>query len=225
MPESPKSLVPKFFSKTATTYDKIVTTTTFGKDKFWKNKIIKQIDQGDSFLDLACGTGILTRMIADKFPNSQIIGVDISECYLQVAKKNSRQYKNITYVHQDAEQLNVDSKFDCIVSSYIPKYCDADTLIKACIKHLKPQGKIILHDFIYPTNKMTRNLWNFYFVLLRCVGFFVPSWHDAFAELPALIRTSRWQTDYTKAMKNQGFDVKEVFLTWNTSFLLIGKMS
>ncbi|MGQ0771329.1 MAG: class I SAM-dependent methyltransferase [Nitrososphaerota archaeon] len=220
--ESPKSLVPKFFNKTATTYDKVVVWATFGKDRYWKKEILKQIPDGDSFLDLACGTGILTRNIADRRPYAKIMGIDITESYLDVAKENSKQYKNISYLQQDAEQLNLGMKFDCIVSSYIPKYCNPEILLKACVDHLKPGGKIVFHDFTYPKNKFVGKLWDIYFVLLYFVGFFIPSWKDAFAELPKLIRSSTWLSDYTRAMKDNGLDVQQKLFTLNSSALLIG---
>ena len=59
--ESAKNLVPKFFDETGTTYDGVVSYGTLGKDRYWKSKILEQISDGSSFLDLACGTGILTR--------------------------------------------------------------------------------------------------------------------------------------------------------------------
>ena len=67
----------------------VVSYGTLGKDKYWKRKILEQISDGDSFLDLACGTGILTREIAEKFPSAKIVGIDITKSYLDVAKKNS----------------------------------------------------------------------------------------------------------------------------------------
>jgi demethylmenaquinone methyltransferase/2-methoxy-6-polyprenyl-1,4-benzoquinol methylase len=222
IPEAPKDLVPKFFGKTAETYDHIAFWTTFGKDRLWKNKIINQITGCDSILDLGCGTGILTRMIADKFPNSKIIGVDVSASYLEVAKRNSSRYQNIKYVHQDAEQLSLVEKFDCIVSSYIPKYCDAKNLVGVCIKHLKQQGKIVLHDFTYPKNKAVSSLWQSYFTLLRCVGIFMPSWYDAFVGLPKLIKSSTWLSDYGREMRDNGLDVREQSFTWNTSAMIVG---
>ena len=110
----------------------------------------------DSYLDLACGTGILTRMIAKKFPDSKITGLDNSGSYLDVAKKNSAAYENIAYVKCDAEKFSSSQKFGCIVSSYIPKYCDAEILADVCKNHLLPDGKIILHDFVYPDNVLVR---------------------------------------------------------------------
>ncbi|MFB5611382.1 MAG: class I SAM-dependent methyltransferase [Nitrosopumilaceae archaeon] len=218
--ESPKKLVPKFFDETANSYDKIAVWCTFSKDRYWKNEIVKHTS-GKSILDLACGTGILTRKIAEKFPDSKVIGVDITQSYLELAKRNSS-CKNISYVLQDAENLNLDSKFDCITSSYIPKYCDAKILVKKCIEHLNPGGKIILHDFTYPKNFLHRKLWDFYFVILNFVGLFIPSWREAFEKLPKLIRSSTWVDSYSDAMRKNALDVKQYSLTYDSSAILIG---
>ena len=79
MAEPAKNLVPKFFDETGTTYDGVVSYGTLGKDRYWKKKILEQISDGNSFLELACGTGILTRGIAEKFPSAEIVGVDITK--------------------------------------------------------------------------------------------------------------------------------------------------
>lgn len=223
MIESPKKLVPKFFEKTAKSYENVVFWTTLGRDKYWKNEMIKKIPRVDSVLDLACGTGILTRLISDTYPNAKIIGVDIMQNYLDVAKTNSRSYKNITFLNQDAEKLDLDLKFDCITSSYIPKYCDAKILVKTCLNHLKDDGKIILHDFTYPKNRLARNLWDLYFALLNFLGIFFPNWKEVFKELPKLIRSTTWVDDYEKVMKENGLQTEQEYLTFNSSAILVGK--
>lgn len=223
MIESPKKLVPKFFGNTSKSYDRVVTWATFGRDKYWKKEILKKIPSVSSVLDLACGTGILTRLIADVYPNAKIIGVDIMQNYLDVAKTNSQNYGNITFVNQDAEKLNLDLKFDCITSSYIPKYCDAETLVKVCIKHLKNDGMIIFHDFIYPKNSSVKNLWDLYFVVLNFIGIFIPSWKDVFRDLPKLIRSTSWLDDYEKTMRRNGLQTEQRILTLGSSAILVGK--
>jgi len=220
--ESVKNLVPKFFDKTAVTYDKVVLWSTFGKDGYWKKEILKQIPKGRLVLDLACGTGILTRKISEKFPNAKIVGIDITPSYLNMAKRNSKLFPNISFVHQDAEALNLDLKFDCITSSYIPKYCNPEILVKNCVTHLNSGGKIIFHDFTYPKNILVRMLWNVYFILLNFVGYFIPNWRKAFSELPKLIRTSTWLSGYANTMKRNGLQVREQSLTWDSSAILIG---
>tara|TARA_B100001167_G_C16744733_1_gene292855 strand:- start:110 stop:784 length:675 start_codon:yes stop_codon:yes gene_type:complete len=220
--ESAKNLVPKFFDETGTTYDGVVSYGTLGKDKYWKRKILKQISNGTSFLDLACGTGILTRQIAEKFPNAKIIGVDITKSYLDVAKRNSNSFDNISFLLDDAEVLKLDTKFDCITASYLPKYCDPEVLVKNCINHLNPGGKIILHDFTYPKNLVIKGLWNLFLMFLRLVGYFIPSWKEALIGLPKLIRSTTWLHSYSNVMKKSGLSTSHQYLTYGASAILIG---
>nr|ABZ08520.1 putative ubiE/COQ5 methyltransferase family protein [uncultured marine crenarchaeote HF4000_APKG3D24] len=220
--ESAKNLVPKFFDETGTTYDGIVSYGTLGKDKYWKRKILEQISNGNSFLDLACGTGILTREIAKKFPNAKIVGIDITKSYLDVAKKNSNSFDNISFILDDAEKFKLDSKFDCITASYLPKYCDPEILVKNCVAHIKPGGKIIFHDFTYPKNLVIKLLWNFFFIFLRLAGYFIPSWKDALIGLPKLIRRTKWLDSYSDAMKKSGLKVSHQYLTYGASAILTG---
>ena len=220
--ESPKDLVPKFFDETSQTYDRVVIWTTFGKDRYWKKEILKKIPAGDAILDLACGTGILTFQIAERFPESKITGVDITESYLSVAKKKLMPHHRISFVKQDAERLSLEQKFDCIVSSYIPKYCSPKDLIRACVNHLEANGVIVLHDFTYPKNRIVRALWNAYFVLLNTFGYFMPKWKSVFADLPKLMRATKWLDDYEKIMKECGLETKRQSLTWGCSAILTG---
>lgn len=221
MAQSPKELVPHFFGKTAKTYEKVSSFATFGKDKYWKKEILDKIDNPKSILDLACGTGTLTRMIAAKFPRSKIVGMDISESYLSIASKNF--LPNTSFVHQDAEKMSLDEKFDCICSSYIPKYCNSKILIKNCINHLTPSGSIIFHDFVYPRNKIVQKFWKIHFVFLRFLGNFIPSWKMAFLELPKLIQKSKWVYQYSNELKKNGFDVRQQNLTLDCSVIIYAK--
>jgi len=220
--ESAKNLVPKFFDETGTTYDGVVSYGTLGKDKYWKRKMLEQISDGSYFLDLACGTGILTREIAKKFSNAKIVGIDITKSYLDVAKQNSDSFDNISFVLDDAEKFKLDSKFDCITGSYLPKYCDPEILVKNCIAHLKPGGKIILHDFTYPKNPVVKGLWNFFLTFLRLVGCFIPSWKDALIGLPKLIRRTNWLGSYSDVMKKSGLKVSHQYLTYGAAAILTG---
>ena len=222
MAESAKNLVPKFFEQTGTTYDRVVSYGTLGKDRYWKREILRQISNGVSFLDLACGTGILTRKIAEKFPNAKIVGVDITKSYLDVAKQNSNSFDNISFILDDAEQLRLDSKFDCITASYLPKYCDPEVLVRNCINHLNPGGKIIFHDFTYPKNLVIKLLWNFFFTFLRLAGYFIPSWKEALIVLPKLIRRTKWLDSYSDVMKKSGLKVSHQYLTYGASAILTG---
>lgn len=222
MATSPKELVPIFFEKTAKTYDRVVNWTTLGNDKYWKEQILKKIPPSSSILDLACGTGILTFQIRERFPHVKIIGVDITKSYLHAARKKLKPHHKISFLNQDAEKLILKDKFDCITSSYIPKYCRAEILIKTCLTHLKPGGKIVLHDFTYPKNRLVRTAWNLYFIVLRFVGYFLTNWKVVFFELPKLIRSTNWPDEYEMTMKKYGFKVERESPSMGTSTILTG---
>ena len=225
MTQSPKELATHFFDDTAKTYEKVACFATLGQDNSWKKQIMQNIHTANTILELACGTGILTRMLAKKFPNAKITAVDASKSYLDVAKQNCSEFPNITLVHQDAESLDLDETFDCVCSSYIPKYCDPKILIPRCKSRLNPQGCIILHDFIYPQSKLLQHLWNLYFKVLQFTGLFIPSWRFAFSELPKLIKDSNWVADYTKTLHENNFTVTTTNQTCGTSSIIHAKIN
>ncbi len=220
--ESPKALVSQFFENTADSYEKVVNFITFGIDTHWKDEIVKKIPKCNSVLDLACGTGILTFKIAEKFPEAQITAVDITKSYLSVARKKLQPNHKISFLLQDAEKLDLGAKFDCITSSYIPKYCVPSILIEKCLNHLNVGGKIILHDFTYPQNIVVRVLWDLYFVVLKIAGYLIPSWKDVFENLPKLIKSSSWVDDYRNVMTRNELQTEVRYLTGGSSAILTG---
>ena len=222
MQESPKTLAKKFFENTSGSYEKVVNLTTFGRDSYWKREIIKKIPKCSSILDLACGTGILTFNIAEQFPDAKITGVDITEGYLNVARKKLKPHHKISFLLGDAEKLDLTTKFDCITSSYIPKYCVPSILIEQCLNHLNLNGKIILHDFTYPKNIVVKVLWNLFFIILKIVGHLIPNWKDVFENLPKLVKSSNWVDDYKNIMERNGLQVEIQYLTMGSSAILAG---
>lgn len=220
--KSPKSLVKKFFDSTAESYEKVVNLTTFGRDSYWKEEILNRMFQCNSVLDLACGTGLLTFKIVEKFPDANITGIDITEGYLNKAKSKLKPPHKISFLLDDAEKMNLGTKFDCIISSYIPKYCMTKILIERCLYHLNPGGKIILHDFTYPKNKAIRLSLDLYFITLGVIGFFVPRWKEVFHGLPHLIRSTNWVEEYKDVMEKEGLSVEVKHLTLGTSAILTG---
>jgi demethylmenaquinone methyltransferase/2-methoxy-6-polyprenyl-1,4-benzoquinol methylase len=217
-----KELVPKFFNDSASNYDTIVSWTTFGKDRIWKKSIINKIKNPSSILDLACGTGILTKTLSETFPYSKVVGIDITKSYLDMAKMKLKSYENISLFLNDAENFHLDQKFDYIVSSYIPKYCSPKLIIKSCLEHLNPGGTVILHDFTYPKNLAIQQIWNFYFKLLRIAGIFLPEWRNVFRNLPLLIKSTIWVEEYITEMSKNAFDTLIEYQRWKTACIISG---
>src|ERR1017187_4669580 len=84
-------VVQRFFSGTGFSYDQVATMCTCGFDMYWKKRIIEKIpDRPACIIDQACGTGILTLKIARRFPGCQVIGVELRDEYLTIAREKAR---------------------------------------------------------------------------------------------------------------------------------------
>ncbi len=76
--------------------------------------------EGLHFLEIASGTGAMTKFLALAFPKAQITCVDLSSFYLNKAQKRLNNFKRIDYVQGAAEKLNFkDQTFDCVVSCFL----------------------------------------------------------------------------------------------------------
>jgi SAM-dependent methyltransferase len=73
------------------------------------------VPPGGRVLDVACGTGVLTRALARA--GAHVIGVDASEGYLEGARLR-RSHPNIAYEHGDVRHMRFDNDvFDAAVST------------------------------------------------------------------------------------------------------------
>lgn len=207
-----------FFSKeNSYSYDKLVKLATLGQDGVWKNKIIKNIPQGIGVLELANGTGILSSLL---LKNDNIVyGIDLTFEYL---KKLQKKKINVISVNGTAEFLPFQNNyFDCVVSSYLPKYTDLPNLVKECYRVLKEGGLLILHDFAFPKKIIYRFLWYNYFKVLRYFGKIDPNWKNVFNGLDKLIIENNWDVELVPVLSLNGFiRITRSYQTFETSAII-----
>jgi len=92
-------------------------------------------------LDVACGTGLSTRMLADLA--DQVVGVDLSEAMISEAFRAP----NITYKVGSAENLPfADSSFDVLTVALALHWFDRLRFLAEARRVLKPAGKLILYN-------------------------------------------------------------------------------
>ena len=223
------SLVEKFFPGTGSSYDAVVRWTTLGLDARWKRWMLDRLPPSRSILDLACGTGILTFDLLRRNPGARVVGVDVTEDYLAVAREKHRVLGgDVTFVHGNAETAPVLGlgPFDAVVSCYIPKYVDAGRLLDNVGPALRPGGTVLLHDFAYPKRPVPRAIWNAYFALLDPLGSRVfPGWAKVFdRSLRDLIVQSPWVNSFRSALARRGYeDVSVRRLTFGAAAVLTAR--
>lgn len=84
-------------------------------------KIVGKI-KNKSVMDLGCGSGFFTRILAKLKPN-KIIGVDISSKLIEIAISiENRDKFGIKYIVSDVLKLKINKTFDLITAVYLLNY-------------------------------------------------------------------------------------------------------
>ncbi|ADE16620.1 Methyltransferase type 11 [Nitrosococcus halophilus Nc 4] len=211
-------LVQRFFAGTGKSYDFMVNGATFGIDRLWKRKMVKMMPPNPRrILDLACGTGISTLAIANRYPDCQVVGVELREEYLNIARRKIQKLgvNNIEWVLSRAEDYRSKEPFDCISSSYLAKYADLKALTHSSKTMLKEGGLLLMHDFTFPPKPYLVRIWRFYFKMLQAIGTpFFPSWREIYYGLPQLIEESPWLSELKESLQQEGLsDIRMEYLT------------
>ena len=110
------------------------------------SKLIQLLDvnRGDKVLDLACGTGVVTKKIREKVGSlGYVVGGDTSITAIKTAKKWNGSQLNLDFVNIDAENFNFSKQFDIITCQYaLFFFPNAQKALKNIKKNLKKSGKI-----------------------------------------------------------------------------------
>jgi len=103
-----------------------------------------KINKNNAVLDVACGTGVVTKQIQKKVGNlGYVVGVDTSTTAIKIAKKWNEKNKNLDFVNIDAENFSFSKKFDIITCQYaLFFFPNAQKALKNMKNNLKKSGKI-----------------------------------------------------------------------------------
>jgi demethylmenaquinone methyltransferase / 2-methoxy-6-polyprenyl-1,4-benzoquinol methylase len=218
-------LVERFFRGTGSSYDAMVHWATLGFDGRWKKRMLARIPEGSGpVLDLACGTGISTLSIARHFPGRLVVGVELRDEYLRIAREKAVQVPvaNVQFVLCRAEDFDSPLHFDCVTSSYLAKYAELPRLVSRCRDLLRPRGLLMMHDFTFPPSPTLIALWRAYFLVMRnTVARAFPEWAEIYRGLPMLIERTQWLSELQDELaRNRFTDVKFEHLTLHGSAIV-----
>jgi demethylmenaquinone methyltransferase/2-methoxy-6-polyprenyl-1,4-benzoquinol methylase len=163
-PETKQHLNRSIFSEIAPKYDFITKALSFGRDRTWKKHLIKSLPEikHPSCLDLACGTGDITRMLGKHFPNGCITGLDLTPAMLDLAKQGSA-YSHISYIEGSMAQLPIENiSIDIVTGGYALRNApDLDQTLNEVMRVLRPGGYAAFLDFSKPDNRIGQHISHF----------------------------------------------------------------
>ena len=105
--------------------------------------VAEHMNDGDKLLDIGCGTGRLTRLLQEKYPNSEIWGSDFSLVAIDYCRQQSKKvfYANHPLLNGDFEK----GYFDVITALHVLEHLDKPEEILFRAKDLlKKDGKLII---------------------------------------------------------------------------------
>jgi ubiquinone/menaquinone biosynthesis methyltransferase len=151
----------EMFSTIAPRYDFITRVLSFGRDTSWKNRLVNDLPYSKNAhcLDIACGTGDITFRLAAKYPEGQVLGLDVTEPMIDYARKRNT-FSNIAFTLQNMCKMNfADASFDIVTGGYALR--NAPNLEQALIeirRVMKPGATAAFLDFSKPPNRILQKI-------------------------------------------------------------------
>jgi len=178
-------LVRKAFAALAPFYDAIATPFSGVRDRVVN---FTNAQKGSKILDVATGTGQQAFAFAKK--GYEVIGIDLSEAMLNVAKRKNK-FINAKFEVADATNLPFeDNSFDVISISFAlhdMPLSIREKVLKEMVRVTKPQGVIVIVDYDLPKNKIGK------FLIYHFVSLFESKYYENFirVDLEALFHKNR----------------------------------
>ena len=135
----------KIWNEVAPRYHKRWATASKGPFQSTKKLVSSlEIKNGDHVLDVASGTGVVTKILKQKVGKTgYVIGADTSTSAIKVAKKWNEKSQNLLFVNADAENFSFKKKFDVITCQYaLFFFPNSQKALKNMKNSLKKDGKL-----------------------------------------------------------------------------------
>ena len=145
--------VEEMFNSISSKYDFLNDVFSFGLHRFWKKKLLYILNPtyGEKWIDLCCGTGDMTMLLARYMKSSEnITGIDSASKALSVARRRSKKkFTSIEWINGDALKTNfLSHQFDGLLMAYglrnLSSYEDG---LREAFRILKPGGRAGILDF------------------------------------------------------------------------------
>lgn len=180
-PERKRDYNRGLFAVVAPKYHLVTRFLSFGRDLAWKRTLIGMLPDRDAFaqgcgptiLDLACGTGDITLMLADRYPQGDVTGLDLSEEMIQRAERRARRRRGTTrygdareaagalrFSTGDMNALPIpDNSMDIVSGGYALRNApDLQHALAEIVRVLKPGGRAVFLDFSHTELYLLRSV-------------------------------------------------------------------
>lgn len=215
--ESKKSQVRRMFDTIAPSYDRLNHLLSFNFDRLWRKRLVKMVaaENPNMVVDVATGTGDVALAIARRMPEAKVIGIDLSEGMLAVAKeksKGSEVTERIEWLVGDGEALPTEDGVADVVTVVfgIRNFQNAEAGIAEAFRTLRSGGCYMVMEFTTPRGKIFGALYRFYSKhIMPRVGALVSKDRSAYTYLPESIPEFA-NSGFEQKLTDAGFRVERL---------------
>jgi demethylmenaquinone methyltransferase/2-methoxy-6-polyprenyl-1,4-benzoquinol methylase len=199
------------FDSVAQNYDIMNDVLSAGMHRLWKRYTVtvSGAKEGDRVLDIAGGTGDLTRLFARKVGSrGQVIHTDINEAMLRVGRDRMINEGVIAPpLVCDAEKLPfADNYFDVVSVAFgLRNMTHKDQALREMLRVLRPGGKLCVLEFSKVAPPLAKAYDWYSFKLLPKIGQVVAKDASSYQYLAESIRMHPSQAELKTLMHEQGF--------------------
>ncbi|MBV9972946.1 MAG: bifunctional demethylmenaquinone methyltransferase/2-methoxy-6-polyprenyl-1,4-benzoquinol methylase UbiE [Candidatus Eremiobacteraeota bacterium] len=190
---SKSAYVKEMFASIAPRYDLANRVLTAGFDEMWRNRAIDQLrlQQGDTILDLCCGTGDICFHLVRRDPTLKVTGVDFCPPMLERARERAHHEApdaDMQFLEADVMALPfADRSFDGATMGFsMRNVVDIDATLREIRRVLKPGARFVNLDVSKAPNPLFKRAFDVYFYgIVPLVGGIVGGSRSAYRYLPA----------------------------------------
>ena len=212
--QTKKEQVEQMFDNIAPTYDKLNHIMSLNIDRVWRRRVMRIVRRAKAhkIMDVATGTGDLAIAMAKRVDRIQILGVDLSEEMLAVAREKVRKQgleERIMLEKGDAENLVMvaDESVDAVTVAFgVRNFENMEQGLRELYRTIKPGGKLVVLEFSMPKNRLVRWIYRQYaHRLLPYVGGMISKDRRAYTYLPDSVEEFPAPEKFAQILKDVGF--------------------
>ena len=228
---SKKEQVAQMFDQISGRYDFLNHFLSFGIDKGWRRKLVREAKKNapERILDIATGTGDVA-IALEKTGASEIIGLDISNGMLEVGRQKVTKrgvHPKVRLEFGDSENIGYeDDSFDLVTAAFgVRNFEHLDQGLSEMVRVTRKGGSVIVLEFSKPASSPFRQLYGFYSeYILPAFGRLLSKDESAYSYLPESVKAFPYGSAFLEHMKAAGLsELRCVPLTFGVASLYLGK--